>query len=84
MNPIFLKQQIELAIKDHKWIKIDYVSTKHEITKDRIIEPQGFKDDKKGEPEVWGHCFLRNDLRAFQFEGIQKLAIVEPTEYGKC
>lgn len=79
MNPIFVKQTIEKAIKDQRWLKIDYVDTKLKITKDRVIEPMMIKKNKDGELDrIVAHCFLKNDLRTFQFEGIQKIEVISP------
>ena len=81
MNTIFVKQTIELAIKDQRWLKIDYVSKKKlEITNGRIVEPMQIKKDSAGVPNrLVAHCYLRNDLRTFDFDGIQKIEIISPT-----
>lgn len=75
MNPIYLKQIIEKAIKDQAYLKIDYVDSKMKITKDRIIEPREIKKDT-----VWAECYLRSDVRQFKFEGIQKIKVLTPDE----
>lgn len=82
MNQIYLKQLIELAIKDQRWLKIDYVGkAKMKVTRDRMIEPMTIKKDSDDVPNrVVAHCYLRNDLRTFDFEGIQKIAIVDPAK----
>ena len=78
MNFIWLKQQIEKAILDGNFLKIDYVSKKMEITNDRIIRPIELKQDT-----LYGHDFAKNGLRQFQFDGIQKLEVVSPEkDYG--
>lgn len=70
------------AIAEHKPLLIDYVSKDFSITKDRLIEPNEIHYSTDGEPEfVWGHCYLRNDLRRFQFEGIQK---IKPMEWNEA
>ena len=78
MDTIYLKQKIEQAILEHKLIKMDYVSAKHEITYDRLVEPFNIRKNENGEPfSIYAHCLLKNGLREFQFEGIQKIELVD-------
>ena len=83
MNYTYLKQQIELAIKKHKMLRIDYVTVKGKITKDRLVEPYEIKTRKDGDPAVVAHCFLRKDVREFMFEGIQAIEVTSKANYGK-
>lgn len=81
MNNIFLKQTIERAIKEQRYLKIDYVSKKMEITTDRILEPIDIKKDKEGNMEVLvATDHKKRGMRTFNFEGIQKIAVVSPLE----
>lgn len=77
MNPTFLKSYIEKAILDGSYLKIDYVDSKMKITKDRIIEPMSFKDTNGVVDRVIAQDMYKNDLRTFQFEGIQKCKVVD-------
>lgn len=77
MNTTYLHQVIEKVIKEHQWLKIDYVDSKMQITSDRVIEPIELAKDNKGRDVVYAHCFLKNGFRAFQFEGIQKIKATE-------
>lgn len=78
MNPIYLKSYIERAIIDNSYLKIDYVDRKFKITKDRIIQPSKMKQNR-----VVAQCYLRNDLRTFELEGIQKIAIASAEDIKK-
>lgn len=81
MNTVFLKQTIERAIKDQRFLKIDYVSKKMEITTDRVIEPLQIIKDKEGNMEtLQAQDPKKKGMRTFQFEGIQKLEVVSPVE----
>ena len=82
MNQIYLRQTIEKAIKDQRWIKMDFVSEKLKITRDRVIEPMRLKV-KNGEDYVEAHCYLRNDYREFPLLGIQKIEVISPADYNK-
>ena len=77
MNPTFLKSYIEKAILEGSYLKIDYVDSKMKITKDRIIEPMSFKDTNGVVDRVIAQDMYKNDLRTFQFEGIQKCKVVD-------
>ena len=79
MNSIYLKQQIEFAIKQKRWLRVDFVSARMKITRDRIIEPMRLKV-KNGEDYVEAQCYLRNDYREFPLAGIQKIELISPTE----
>lgn len=82
MNQIYLKQVIEKAILDKRWLRIDFVSAKLAITRDRIIEPLKVKQ-KHGEWYVEAQCYLRNDYREFPLEGIQKIEVISPADAMK-
>lgn len=82
MNQIYLRQTIEKAILDKRWLRIDFVSGKLKITRDRIIEPMRLKV-KNGEDYVEAHCYLRNDYREFPLDGIQKIEVISPADYNK-
>ena len=83
MNRICLKQQLELAIEQKKLARIDFVTIKGKITKDRLIEPYELKTRKDGELAVVAQCYLRNDLREFMLEGIQGIELTNKDNYGK-
>lgn len=82
MNLIYVKQKIELAIKEKKFLRIDYVGKDLKVTRDRVIEPLNLLTPNKvhGDWSVIANCFLRNDTRQFQLGGIQKLEVIEPDE----
>lgn len=82
MNLIYLKQIIEKAIIDRRWIRMDFVSKRMKITRNRIIEPTKLKI-KNGEDYVEAHCYLRDDYREFPLVGIQKIEIISPADYNK-
>ena len=82
MNLIYLKQTIEKAILDKRWIRMDFVSAKMKITNNRVIEPMRLKV-KNGEDYVEAHCFLRDEYREFPLIGIQKLEVISPADYNK-
>jgi len=82
MNLVYLKQTIEKAILDKRWLKIDFVSTKLAISRGRVIEPFKIKQ-KHGEWYVEAQCYLRNDYREFPLEGIQKIEVISPADYDK-
>ncbi len=81
MNVIYLKQVIEKAIKEKRWIRIDFVSKKMKITKNRVVEPFEVKSKGHHPISVIGQCYLRNDLREFQLEGIQEIEVISPVDY---
>ena len=78
MNTVFLKQTIEKAIKDGRWLQIDYVGKgkRQEVT-NRLIEPIELRD-KDGILTLDAYCFLRDAYRPFQLEGIMKIEVVDP------
>lgn len=81
MNQVFAKQLIERAIKDAKWIKIDYVSKKLEITTDRLLEPYQLDKDKDGNvTAMMALDLVKDGVRRFDLEGIQKLEVIDPNE----
>lgn len=82
MDATYLKQIIEKAILDKRWIRMDFVSSRMEITKDRVIEPFKLKV-KHGEDYVEAQCYLRNDYREFPLAGIQKIEVISPADYNK-
>ena len=82
MNQIYLRQSIEKASLDKRWLKIDFVDKKLKITRDRVIEPMRLKV-KNGEDYVEANCYLRNDYREFPLIGIQKIAVISPADYNK-
>jgi predicted DNA-binding transcriptional regulator YafY len=82
MNQTYLRQTIEKAILDRRWLRMDFVSSKMKITKGRVIEPMRLKV-KNGEDYVEAHCYLRNDYREFPLIGIQKIEIISPADYNK-
>jgi predicted DNA-binding transcriptional regulator YafY len=82
MNIIYLKQIIEKAILEKRWLRIDFVSAKMKITRDRIIEPFKLKV-KNGEDFLEAQCYLRNDYREFPLVGIQKIEVISPADYKK-
>lgn len=71
MNTIYLKQTIELAIKEHKLLHIEYVSKGFEIS-ERVIEPIEIKGRS-----VYARDTHKRALRLFDFEGIQSIKIIE-------
>lgn len=80
MNPLYLKQRLEYAIVNNKLIKMDYVGKDLKITRDRIVCPFQVKE-KDGIPfSLFAHCYLRNDVREFQLEGIQTIELIDPTD----
>lgn len=78
MNTIFLKQTIEKAIKDGRWLQIDYVGKgkRQEVT-NRLIEPLQLVE-RHEILTLDAYCFLRDDYRPFQLEGIMKIEVVDP------
>ena len=82
MNPIYLRQTIEKAILEKRWLRIDFVSAKLKITRNRVIEPMKLKV-KNGEDYVEAQCYLRNDYREFPLQGIQKIDIISPADFNK-
>ena len=82
MDQTYLRQTIEKAIKDQRWIKMDFVSKDMKITRDRVIEPMRLKV-KNGEDYVEANCYLRNDYREFPLLGIQKIEVISPADYNK-
>ena len=82
MNQVYLKQLIEKAILEKRWLKMDFVSAKMVISRDRIIEPFKLKV-KNGEDYVEANCYLRNEYREFPLVGIQKIEIISPTQAVK-
>lgn len=83
MNHVYIKQQVELAIKTGKLILMDYVSMKMKITPDRLVDPLEIKTRKDGQLAFFAHCHLRKDIREFMFDGVQSIKLVSKTDYGK-
>lgn len=79
MDFTYLKQTIEKAIQDGRWLQIDYVGKgkRQEVTS-RLIIPETITMHPI--PTVHAHCFLRDGYRPFQFEGIMKIEVVKPDE----
>lgn len=82
MDTIYLRQLIEKAILDKRWIRMDFVSSKMKITRNRVIEPLKLKV-KHGEDYLEANCFLRNDYREFPLVGIQKIEVISPADFNK-
>ena len=82
MNTIYLRQQLEFAIKQKRWIRMDFVDSRMKITRDRIIEPMRLKV-KNGEDYIEAQCYLRNDYREFPLAGIQAIQVISPAEAMK-
>ena len=82
MDLIYLRQLIEKAILDKRWIRMDFVSSRMKITRDRVIEPFKLKV-KNGEDYVEAQCYLRNDYREFPLNGIQKIELISPADFNK-
>jgi len=68
MNIIFVRQILEKALKESAFLKIDYVSKKMVITRDRIIEPKILKETMLLAEET-----KTGELKQFSLEGIQKI-----------
>lgn len=80
MNPkeILIKQKVELAIKQLKQVKFDYVKVDLEITRDRVVNPYQLHENKKGDLiGFYGIDIAKAGWRLFRFEGIQNLQILD-------
>ena len=83
MNPhdVLVKQKVELAIKDHKLLKFDYVAADLALTKDRMVEPVILLTDKSGEFNRFaGNDFFKQEQRQFVFKGVENLKLVNYAE----
>ena len=86
---IIRKQKIELAIKQKKYIRIDYVGKTLKLSKDRLVEPLEIKDTsgEKGDVDsvltLFAHCFKGNGIRNFELDGIQKVELVDKESIGR-
>lgn len=76
-HDIITKQKIELAIMNQRVLMFDYVAKNLEVSRDRIFEPIEIKTNKDGIKQiVMGNDMEAEDVRAFSFEGIQKLKVM--------
>ena len=79
-HDILIKQKVELAIKEHKLVRFDYVKADLELTKDRLVEPVILLP-QEGEPNRFaGNDFVKQEQRQFSFSGVQNLKVLEYTE----
>lgn len=70
VNLIIIKQKIEFAIVQNRLLSFDYVAKDLSISRDRLVKPTGFTEDKFfGEDTTKGK-------RQFDLKGIQELKIL--------
>lgn len=76
LDPQIWRQLMEACAEQYQvWMR--YYSPKANKTSERTVDPYVLDVYRASNPYLWGYCHLRQDIRNFRVDRIQKLKVLE-------